>query len=124
MFCFGAEVRTQNYRRYVMDLLEFARSLPTDFAEAEFIVELRKVVDLEQVTHLSEAECQSMYDAAAYLADYLLLLRESRQKAETSDGHPVIEYRAPVIWKQLTRQPGEAPDFTQLTTFGIDQDRH
>ncbi|MFV0409047.1 MAG: hypothetical protein ACK5LJ_04905 [Paracoccus sp. (in: a-proteobacteria)] len=106
-----------------MDLLEFARSLPTDFTEAEFIDELRKVVDLDQIRHLSDAECQNMYDAVAYLADYLLLLREFRQKAETSDGHPVIEYRAPVIWNQLTRDRGEKPDFTQLTTFGIEQGR-
>ena len=40
-----------------MDLLEFARSLPTDFTEAEFIDELRKVVDLDQIRHLSDAEC-------------------------------------------------------------------
>lgn len=106
-----------------MDLLEFARSLPTDFTEAEFIDELRKVVDLDQIRHLSDAECQNMYDAVAYLGDYLILLREFYQKSKTSGGHPMIEYRAPVIWNQLTRVSGEEPDFTQLTTFGIEQGR-
>lgn len=104
-----------------MDFLESARSLTTDFTEAEFIDELRKVVDLEQIRHLSDTECQNMYDAVAYLADYLL--RESRQAGDTSDAPLFVEYRAPVIWNQLTRQPGEGRDFTQLTTFGIDQGR-
>lgn len=59
-----------------MDLLDFARGLPTDFTEAEFIDELRKVVDLDQIRPLSDAECPNMYDAVAYLGDYLILLRE------------------------------------------------
>lgn len=81
-----------------MDLLDFARNLPADFTEAEFIGELRKVVDLDQIRHLSDAECQNMYDAVAYLSDYLLLVREFYQQTKTMNGHPFVIYRAPVIW--------------------------
>ena len=95
-----------------MDLLEFSRSLPTDFTEAEFIDEPRKVVDLDQISIYPTNA--NMYDAGH--SDYLIL-REFYQKSKTSGGYPLIEYRAPVIWNQLTRDLGEEPDFTQLTSF-------
>ncbi|RNF36061.1 hypothetical protein [Paracoccus methylarcula] len=105
-----------------MNLLEFARHLPEEFSEAEFINALREVINLDEIRHLSDAECQSLFDAVTFLADYLILLREFYRQAKTRGGHPVLDYRGPMIWNQLTRVPGEKPDFSQLTSFGVGED--
>lgn len=102
-----------------MDLIEFARTLPTDHVDETFINHLRQVVDLNQIRELPEGEVQNLFNAVQFLADYLLLLQEFLGVDKQHDGQILVEYFGPYIENRLTRSQGAQPDFSLLETFGV-----
>lgn len=77
------------------------------------------MIDLKQITSLSERERSILYSGAQYLADYILLAQESMGEVETHDGHPVLGYDGPFIPSILQRPGDAAPDFAELDNFGV-----
>ncbi|KEJ89004.1 hypothetical protein [Sulfitobacter donghicola] len=102
-----------------MNLIDFAKTLPADFDELEFVTHLKQSVDLSQIKSLSEAEVNNLFDAAQFLTDYILLVREHQGQEVEEDGHPYVMYRGPYIQNVLTNQTDGPSDFDQLDTFGV-----
>lgn len=103
-----------------MRLMEFAKTLPQEFDEKEFVDRVNQVIDLREVQSLSADERQSLHDFAQYLSDFMLLVRECNEGVEEgSGGGPSIEYRGPYIENVLTREPGRPLDRGQLENFGV-----
>ena len=102
-----------------MNLIGFAKGLPEEFTEQEFVDLINRVIDLKQVATLSERERLNLFSGAQYLADYILLAQEAKGEVETRDGHPVLGYDGPYI-PTILQRPGEAaPDFAALDNFGV-----
>lgn len=57
-----------------MKLMDFAKGLPEEFDEKEFIDRVNQVVDLKEIQSLPVHERQALYDFAQYMADYMLLV--------------------------------------------------
>lgn len=103
-----------------MRLMEFAKTMPLEFEEREFVDKVNQVVDLKEIQSLTAHERQSIHDFAQYLADYMVLVRECNEGVGSEpDGHTFIEYRGPFIEHVLTREPGRPLDRGQLENFGI-----
>lgn len=103
-----------------MKLMEFAKTLPEEFGEKEFIDRVNQVVDLKEIQSLSFTERQSLHDFAQYMADYLLLVQECIDGVDRApNGAPTINYRGPFIENVLTRQDGRLLDRGQLENFGL-----
>lgn len=103
-----------------MKLMEFAKTLPEEFVEKEFIDRVHQVVDLKEIQSLAANERQSLFDFAQYLADYLLFVQECTDGVDrASSGAPTINYRGPFIENVLTRQDGRPLDRGQLENFGL-----
>lgn len=103
-----------------MKLMDFAKILPEEFGEQEFIDRVNQVVDLKEIQSLPVNERQSLYDFAQYLADYLLLVQECLEGVDrASNGAPTLNYRGPFIENVLTRQNGRPLDKGQLENFGL-----
>ena len=102
-----------------MNLIDFAKTLPADFEEADFIDHLKKSVDLDQIKDLSEIEVNNLFDAVQYLADYLLLFREYKGFKVEVEGSPYVRYSGPYIQNFLTNQNEGPSDFEQIDTLGV-----
>tara|TARA_R110002096_G_scaffold237898_1_gene429169 strand:+ start:2980 stop:3312 length:333 start_codon:yes stop_codon:yes gene_type:complete len=102
-----------------MNLIDFAKTLPAQVDEQAFIDHLQKTVDLNAIRDLAAGEVDNLFDAAQYLVDFLLLVRERNGQKVEHKGAPYVEYRGPYIQNVLTNQ-GEGPsDFDQLETLGV-----
>lgn len=53
-----------------MNLIDFAKTLPAEFDELEFVNHLKKSINLSQIKDLSEAEVNNLFDATQFLTDY------------------------------------------------------
>lgn len=103
-----------------MKLMEFAKTLPEEFGEKEFIDRVNQVVDLKEIQSLGVNERQSLHDFAQYLADYMLFVLECNDGVNrASNGAPSITYRGPFIENVLTREDGRPLDRGQLENFGL-----
>ena len=103
-----------------MTFLEFAQTLPEHFSDQEFVDHLNKVIDLRSLQNLPPQQRQAVFDAAQYLADFMLLITECKGEQQIVDGAPYIIYRGPVIANALNT-PSDAPvDCMQLETLGVD----
>ena len=102
-----------------MDLIEFARNLPHERSDRTFIDHLGQVLDLDEIKNLSDTECQNLFDAVQFLADYLLLQKEFYGVDRKHCGQTMIDYSGPYIENLLTRPNGAKPKFEMLETFGI-----
>ena len=102
-----------------MNLLDFAKTLPKQFDDQEFINHLMKSVDLNSIKDLPEHEVDNLFDAAQYLVDYLLLVREKNGQKTRLNGNSYVVYRGPYIEHFLTRPVDRPIDFDQLETLGI-----
>jgi hypothetical protein len=102
-----------------MNLIDFAKTLPVDFEESEFIEHLKKSVNLNQIKDLSESEVDNLFDAVQYLADYLLLVREYKGFEVEKDGSPYVRYNGPYVQNILTNQSDGPSDFDQIETLGV-----
>ena len=102
-----------------MSLIDFAKTLPTEFDELEFVTHLKKSIDLSQIKDLSADEVNNLFDATQFLTDYLLLVREHQGQNVEENGNPYVMYRGPYIQNVLTNQTNEPSDFDQLDTFGV-----
>ena len=102
-----------------MTLIEFAKSLPDDWSEEEFIAHLKRSLDLDAIKDMPGYEIDNLFDASQFLVDYLLLIREFKGQLVEQDGAPVIVYRGPFIQNILTKAEGSSSDFSQVKTFGV-----
>lgn len=102
-----------------MNLIDFAKTLPVNFEDRQFVDHLKQAVDLSQIKELSEDEVNNLFDAAQFLTDYILLVREHQGQDVEEDGHPYVMYRGPYIQNVLTNQTDGPSDFDQLNTFGV-----
>jgi hypothetical protein len=102
-----------------LNLIDFAKRLPKDFTEQQFVDLINQVIDLKQVVTLSERERSILYSGVQYLADYVLLAQEAMDEVETRDGHPVLGYDGPYIPSILQRPEGIEADFAALDNFGV-----
>ena len=87
--------------------------------EEEFVDHLKAVIDLDAIQNLSASEVDNFFDAAQYLVDYLLLVRERKGMIVEHEGAPVLNYRGPYIQNILTNQEDGPSDFDQLDTLGV-----
>lgn len=102
-----------------MNLIDFAKTLPADFDELEFVNHLKQSVNLSQIKDLSEAEVNNLFDATQFLTDYLMLVREHQGQDVEENGNSYVMYRGPYIQNVLTNQTDGPSDFDQLDTFGV-----
>lgn len=103
-----------------MILMEFAKTMPSEFGEREFVDRVNQIFDLKEIPSLTAHERQSIHDFAQYLADDMVLLRECNEGVGSGpDGHTLIEYHGPFIEHVLTRKPGRSLDRGQLDNFGV-----
>ena len=103
-----------------MTFLEFAQTLPEHFSDQEFVDHLNKVIDLRALQNLPPQQRQAVFDAAQYLADFMLLITECKGEQQIIDGTPCVTYRGPVIANVLNTPSGVPVDCTQLETLGVD----
>lgn len=102
-----------------LNLIDFPKKLPDDFTEQNFVDLINQVIDLKQITSLSERERSILYSGAQYLADYILLAQEAMGEVEVNKGRPVIGYDGPFIPTILQRPDGVEADFAALENFGV-----
>ena len=102
-----------------MNLIDFAKGLPEEFTDQEFVDLINQVIDLKQVVNLSERERLNLFSAVQYLADYVLLAQEAKGELTTRGGHPVLDYRGPFIPNILQRPDGAELDLAALDNFGV-----
>ena len=102
-----------------MNLIDFAKGLPEEFTEQEFVDQINQMIDLKQVVTLSERERLNLFSAVQYLADYVLLAQEAMGEVETRNGHPALDYRGPFIPNILQRPDGAKLDLAALNNFGV-----
>jgi hypothetical protein len=102
-----------------VNLLDFAKTLPEDFSEQQFVDLMTQVVDLKQVLTLSERERSILYSGVQYLADFVLLAQEAMGEVEISDGEPLLAYDGPYIPSILQRPDDAEADFAALENFGV-----
>jgi hypothetical protein len=102
-----------------MTLSEFAKQLPAEFTEQEFVDLMNRVIDLKSIVDMPEAERDALFDGAQYLVDFILLVREVKGELNSPQGRPVVAYRGPFVPNALTRPDGVAVDPTALETLGV-----
>jgi len=102
-----------------MTFSEFAKQLPAEFTEQEFVDHMNRVIDLKSIVDMPEAERDALFDGAQYLVDFILLVRELKGELHSAEGHPVLDYRGPFVPNALTRPDGVAPDPKALETLGV-----
>lgn len=102
-----------------MTLSEFAKQLPENFTEQEFVDLMNQVIDLKSITDLPERERDALFDGVQCLVDFILLAREINGELQMAQGAPIIDYRGPFIPNALTRPDGAQTDRAALENFGV-----
>ncbi|UWR01110.1 hypothetical protein K3729_17120 [Rhodobacteraceae bacterium S2214] len=102
-----------------MNLIDFAKQMPKDQSEQEFVDSLKQLVDLGEIENLSKADRDALFDTVQYLTDFTLFVREAKGELGSHGNAPYVEYSGPFIPNALTR-PGDAPlDLSILQNFGV-----
>ena len=108
-----------------MKLADFAKRLPQNFTEQEFVDLMNQVIDLKTIVDLSATERSALFNGAQYLADFIMLAQEANGELHTHEGHQVIAYNAPFIPQVLVRPQGVEMDRAALENFGVGEaDKH
>ena len=102
-----------------MNLSDFAKQLPKNFTEQEFVDLMNQVIDLKTIVDLPPAERSALFNGVQYLLDYIMLAQEANGELHTHQGHPVLDYNGPFIPHVLVRPEGMELDCKALETFGI-----
>jgi hypothetical protein len=102
-----------------VNLLDFAKTLPEDFSEQQFVDLMTQVIDLKQILTLSERERSILFSGVQYLADFVLLAQEAMGEIEISEGEPLLAYDGPYIPSILQRPDDAEVDFVALENFGV-----
>lgn len=102
-----------------MKLVEFPKRLPENFTEQEFVDLINQVIDLKAIVNLPTAERSTLYDAAQYLVDFIMLAQEANGELRTHESQPMIKYNGPFVPNVLTRPDGEKFDRAALENFGV-----
>ncbi|MBO9429610.1 hypothetical protein J7392_08965 [Sulfitobacter sp. R18_1] len=100
-------------------LSNFAKQLPKNFTEQEFVDLMNQVIDLKPIVDLPAAERSALFDGVQYLVDYIMLAQEANGELRTHEGHPVLDYNGPFIPHVLVRPEGMELDRGALETFGV-----
>lgn len=102
-----------------MNLIDFAKHLPADFTEQEFVALMNQVIDLKSIVDLSEQERSALFNGVQYLVDFLLLAQEVNGELRSHEGNFMMDYRGPFIPTILTRPEGHGIDRAALENFGV-----
>lgn len=102
-----------------MKLADFAKQLPKNFTEQEFVDLMNQVIDLKTIVDLPVEERSALFDGVQYLLDYIMLAQEANGELRTHEGHPVMDYNGPFIPHVLVRPEGMKLDRKALETFGV-----
>ncbi|AJE48486.1 hypothetical protein P73_3771 [Celeribacter indicus] len=102
-----------------MNLSDFAKQLPKNFTEQEFVDLMNQVIDLKTIADLPAAERSALFNGVQYLVDFIMLAQEANGELLTHQGHPVVDYGGPFIPHFLVRPEGFEMDRTALETFGV-----
>lgn len=102
-----------------MKLADFAKQLPKNFTEQEFVDLMNQVIDLKTIEAMPLAERSNLFDGAQYLVDYIMLAREANGELGTHEGQPFISYNGPFIPHVLVRPEGTGMDRAALENFGV-----
>ncbi|OCX62559.1 hypothetical protein BFP70_13815 [Thioclava sp. SK-1] len=102
-----------------MKLEDFARQLPQNFTEQEFVALMNQVIDLKKIVDLPAAERSALFNGVQYLVDLIMLAQEVNGELHTHQGHPVVDYRGPFIPHVLVRPEGVEMDRSALETLGV-----
>ncbi|WP_066705257.1 hypothetical protein [Celeribacter ethanolicus] len=102
-----------------MKLTDFAKQLPENFTEQEFVDLMNQVIDLKTIVDLPATERSALFNGVQYLVDYILLAQEANGKLRTHEGQYVLDYSGPFIPHVLVRPKGKELDRGVLETFGI-----
>lgn len=102
-----------------MKLEDFAKQLPENFTEEEFVALMNQVIDLKKIVDLPAEERGALFNAVQYLVDFIMLTQEANGELQFHEGHPVVDYRGPFIPHILVRPEGAELDRAVLDTFGI-----
>jgi hypothetical protein len=109
-----------------LNLLEFARIVKdgSEVSEQAYVDLMRRVLPIDELKELTPEEGEWFHMAVAWLHDYSILLFEFGQ-SEKGQRPVMMEspwlpgVSGPYIDHMLVRAHGEAPDFAQLTSFGV-----
>ncbi|MBZ4022528.1 hypothetical protein CKO11_08665 [Rhodobacter sp. TJ_12] len=93
-----------------MNLNEFAKNLPANYSEHEFIGLMNQVIDLKSAIELPKSQRDALFDGAQFLVDFLLLAREVKGELEVREGQPIVEYSGPFVENILTRPEDQPVD--------------
>ena len=102
-----------------MKIADFAKQLPENFTEQEFVDLMNQVIDLKTIVDLPAAERSALFNGAQYLVDFILLAQEANGELRTHEGHPVMDYSGPFIPHVLVRPEGVGIDRAALENFGV-----
>jgi hypothetical protein len=102
-----------------MNLKDFAKQLPENFTEQEFVDLMNQVIDLKTIVDLPQTERNALFNGVQYLADFIMLAQEANGELFARDGQPVINYGGPFIPSILTRPEGVDLDRAPLENFGV-----
>ncbi|WP_243837764.1 hypothetical protein [Rhodovulum visakhapatnamense] len=103
----------------IMNLADFAKRLPKNFTEQEFVDLMNQVIDLKAIVDLPASERSALFNGVQYLVDFIMLAQEANGELHTHEGHPVVDYGGPFIPHVLVRPEGTEMDCTALETFGV-----
>ncbi|WP_417269914.1 hypothetical protein [Celeribacter sp.] len=102
-----------------MKLSDFAKQLPENYTEQEFVDLMNQVIDLKTIVDLPVAERSALFYGVQYLADFIMLAQEANGELLTQDGQPAINCGGPFIPNILTRPEGVDLDRAPLENFGV-----
>ncbi|AXI50469.1 MULTISPECIES: hypothetical protein [unclassified Sulfitobacter] len=102
-----------------MNLSDFAKQLPKNFTEQEFVDLMNRVIDLKTIVDLPVEERSALFDGVQYLLDYIMLAQEANGELRTHQGQPVMDYNGPFIPHVLVRPEGTELDRGALETLGV-----
>ena len=102
-----------------MKLLDFAKQLPDNFSEQEFVDLMNQVIDLKAIATLPARERSALFDGVQYLVDYIMLAQEANNEIRFHEGHHLMDYNGPFIPHVLVRPDGVEFDRSALENFGV-----
>ncbi|AYE85330.1 hypothetical protein [Sulfitobacter sp. D7] len=102
-----------------MELADFAKQLPENFTEQEFVDLMNQVINLKTIEAMPPAERSNLFDGAQYLVDYIMLAQEANGELRSHEGQHMMTYNGPFIPHVLVRPEGTEMDRAALENFGI-----
>lgn len=102
-----------------MKLEDFAKQLPENFSEQEFVALMNQVIDLKKIVDLPAGERRALFNGVQYLVDFIMLVQEAKGELHFHEGHPLVDYGGPFIPHILVRPEGVELDRAVLDNLGV-----